>query len=71
MKELKERSVCGFKDHCETGFFTMKFHRLDDICKDVHMFRSVRFLNVSTYERFNVIPKRSFRGTTMRDSVIM
>lgn len=35
MKGLQERTVCVFKEHCETGWLLMKFSLFDHLCEDL------------------------------------
>lgn len=66
MKDLKERSICTFKDHCELGSFTIKFHVVNHICEDLEKFEIVRFLGASAYGHFNVVLYRAYFRTSVR-----
>lgn len=69
--EVKERTVSLIENHCETGFFTMKFHPSDHLYEDFDTFGSVRFLDAPVQKYSNVFPKRAYRRKSMTRSSTM
>lgn len=55
-----------FKNPCEPGFFTVKFHFLDRLSEDLDKFGSVRLPSVSAWESLNVVLKIAKQKTSLR-----
>lgn len=66
IRPLKELMETTFDKHCETGFYTLKFHFLDYLVENLESFGNLETLGASPYERFNVHIKRAYRITSQR-----
>lgn len=53
-------------EHCETGFYTLKFHLLDHVIVDLERLGFLDVLDTSPFERFNVYIKRACRTPSQR-----
>lgn len=68
---LKECTIQLFKDHCDHGLFTLKFHLLSHLVNDLERFSSLDFLSASPYEQFNRLIKQSYWNTSRRYDTVM
>lgn len=68
---LKRTVVETFKDHCEKGLFTLKFHTMDHLAEDISRFGSCKFLDAGAFEHFNLAIKRSYRTGSLRHATRM
>lgn len=66
VKALEERLVCLFEDQCEAQSFPMKFRHLHQLCEDADKLGSIRFLEASANEHFDIILRRAYRRISMK-----
>lgn len=54
VKALNRELVQRFHDLCKTGLYTLKYHLLDHIVKDIQIFVTLIVSDRSTFEHFIV-----------------
>lgn len=59
LKRLKVIRKRTFHEHCETGWYTVKFHLLDHSMEDLEKFGSIDVVKGSPFEWFNVTTKNA------------
>lgn len=56
---------------CDSGWYTLRFHLLDDLVEDLDRFGTLRPLHSSYFKRFNMHIKRVNRSTSKQHSSFM
>lgn len=65
-KELRERTICVSEEHCKTEICTIWLDLLSHVGEGLDTFGTVRCLDASIFEYFNMVFKRAYRRWSVR-----